>query len=206
MNEPARRRGRPRTFNREVALDVAVEVFWRHGYEGASIAILTDAMGVAPPTLYAAFGSKQALYAEVMKRYSIGAAGEELAGHSLDDAPYQLVARFLHTMADEFTRPGRPKGCMVATGSLRCGLDSQEAVDTAAMLRAEGFSRFIAQLEQAKCIGELPAETDSAALARFYTAVLQGMSVQAIDGADAASLHAVADTALSAWPGKTNPA
>jgi AcrR family transcriptional regulator len=200
MSDPARLRGRPATFDRAAALKAATELFWRHGYEGTSIAMLTEATGFAAPTLYAAFGSKPALYREAITRYQ---AGDREREGGPEGPPYRIVERFLHTVADQFTDPARPRGCMVATGSLRCGAEGQEAVAVAASMRAEGLKQFVALLEAAKRTGEAPAETDAAALAGFFMAVVQGMSIQAIDGADAASLHAIADAALAAWPGRT---
>jgi len=199
MGPTGKRRGRPATFDRDAALDAAVELFWRHGYEGASVAMLTEAMGVAPPTLYAAFGSKPALYREAMARYAGRGPRDQAAPPG---SAYETVRRFLHAAAEQFTRPDRPKGCMVATGSLRCGLDAKEAVDTAALLRSKAFARFVGELEKAKGEGELAEAADPIALARFYMAVLQGMSVQAIDGGDAEALHAIADAALTAWPAR----
>lgn len=201
MSDTAKRRGRPPTFDRAAALDQAMRLFWRHGYEGASIAMLTEAMGFTAPTLYAAFGSKEALYREALTRY----ARSDIQSGRHDGArgsAYQTVEHFLHDAAMRFSRADKPKGCMVATGSLYCGAESPGAAETAASLRAKGVAAFVEELEQAKRDGELPAETDCPALARFYTAVLQGMSVQAIDGADAASLTAIADAALNAWPGR----
>jgi hypothetical protein len=98
--------------------------------------------------------------------------------------------------------PAKLKGCMVATGSLRGGAEGQEAVALAAALRAEGVDRFVAAMEAAQRTGELPSETDTAALAGLFMAVVQGMSVQAIDGENAAKMHAVADAALAAWPSR----
>lgn len=196
----ARRRGRPPVFDRDAALIAAMRLFWRYGYEGVSIAMLTEAAGVTPPTLYAAFGSKLGVYREAVARYwSSGVSSQAAVGdHKL--TAYAIVEAFLHTAADQYADPSRPPGCMVASGALRCGVDSQEAAEATAELRSAGVERFIGVLEAAKQSGELPAGTESAALARFYTAVLQGMSVQAIDGADAAALHAVVDQALLAWP------
>jgi len=206
MNQPTptgtkRGRGRPASFDREAALDRAVELFWKHGYEGASIALLTDAMGVTPPTLYAAFGSKEALYGEALARYrrrEAQAAAPPQAGDTLFD----LVERFLRDAAQRFAAPGGPRGCMVAVGFLQCGPEGQAAAGAAAAARAEGLALFVAAVDAARARGELPSGVDGAALARFYSAVVEGMAVQAIDGADAAQLDAVVDFALAAWPVK----
>ncbi len=162
--------------------------------------MLTEAMGVTPPTLYAAFGSKEALYRDALARYFArpGYSGPRVKRDR--GTAYQAVERYLHLAAVQFTHPDRPKGCMVATGTLHCVAENQGAAEAAAAMRARSLDSFIDQLEQAKRDGDLNPDADSGALARFYAAVLQGMSVQAIDGADTASLHAVADAALAAWP------
>jgi TetR/AcrR family transcriptional regulator, copper-responsive repressor len=194
-----RRRGRPSSFDREAALAAAVDLFWRHGYEGVSISMLTEAMGVTPPTLYTAFGSKQGLYREAVTAYAASGRGGA-APRPARLSPYEIVEAFLHSRAELFTDPSRPPGCMVATGTLRCGLDGLDAAEATTALREAGIERFVRILEAAKQAGDLPPDTDAAAIARFYIAVVQGMSVQAIDGASAADLHRVADAALRAWP------
>lgn len=197
--EPAQRaRGRQPTFDRNEALETALELFWRHGYEGVSISDLTTAIGIAPPSLYHAFGSKAELYREVLRRYgSNGIRPEALA-----DAPssHEAVRQVLERGIAAVTTPGRPLGCMVSSGML---MTSAENVELAAELRAlrasfrEALERRIARDVKE---GVLPGTTDAAALARFYVTVLQGLSVQAIDGATAAQLTAVMEAALDVWP------
>jgi len=195
-----RRRGRPATFDREAALEAAVALFWQHGYEGTSIAMLTEAMGVTAPTLYAAFGSKEALYCDALGRYQQREA--QAIAQELGEAGTlgRMVEGFLRASAARFTAGDGPKGCMVAVGSLQHGPDGQAAADATAQARAIALERFVAAVDGAKAGGELPPDTDSAALARFYTAVAQGMSAQAADGADVQALNAVIDLALKAWP------
>ncbi|KJX90402.1 TetR/AcrR family transcriptional regulator [Agrobacterium fabrum] len=113
-----RRRGGPRTFNREEAIDIAMRLFWRHGYEGVSLNDLTTAIGIAPPSLYAAFGSKAQLYREALDRYG-GIPGALLnldAASTLDE----VVATILRQGADAVTDPGGERGCMVSSGMLQC--------------------------------------------------------------------------------------
>ncbi len=162
--------------------------------------MLTEAMGFTPPTLYAAFGCKEALYREALDRYGRRTSTKQPAAS--DTSVFSMVERFLRNAAREFTRGDQPRGCMISTGSLRCAADQHAAVDAAAAHRAAAFDGFIARIEEAKRIGEVPTHTDAHALARFYAAVAQGMSVQAIDGADAAALDAMVDIALAAWPGR----
>jgi AcrR family transcriptional regulator len=179
-----------------------MRLFWRHGYEGASIAGLTEAMGVTPPTLYAAFGSKEQLYREALAhhRASEGEASARVA--SDDTTAYAALEKFLRESARLFTDPSKPAGCMISIGSLRCAPENEAAKEAAAALRARALEGFTARLERARKSGEIPAATDIDALARFYTAMVQGMSVQALDGAGRAALDAMVDIAMAAWPGK----
>lgn len=201
MNDP-KPRGRPRTFDRQAALDVAMELFWRYGYEGTSIADLTHAMGVTPPTLYAAFGSKEHLYRDVLMQYVL--RGEGYARREIGEAgaAYDAIEQYLHMLARHFTDPTTPAGCMVQTASLYCAAEHAAARSAAASVRAASFAQLIAKLEWAKHRGELPTDTDVHALARFYSAIVQGMSVQAIDGASTTELNHLVDIAMLAWPGK----
>lgn len=201
MDETKRRRGRPATFDRAGALEAAVELFWRHGYDGTSISMLTEAMGVTPPTLYAAFGSKLGLYQEALARYR----ARERAASTKAGSVYEKLEAFLRDAARRFTASGSERGCMIATGSLRCGPDGEAAVAAAAQLRGQSLREAMAGMQAAKADGSLPADVDAEALARFYTAVVEGMAVQATDGASVERLNAVVDLALAAWPGSREP-
>lgn len=194
----ARPRGRQATFDRDEALDAALDLFWRHGYEGVSIADLTKAIGIAAPSLYHAFGSKADLYREVLRHYGSGGLGpDEIAqAGSSYDAAREMLERGIAAV----TVPGKPLGCMVSSGML---MTSAENADLAAELKAmRAASRKALERRIARDIKEglLPDTTDAAALARFFMAVLQGISVQAVDGAKAAELFPIAALALEAWP------
>jgi TetR/AcrR family transcriptional regulator, copper-responsive repressor len=201
MPKGQRRRGRPATFHREAALDAAVFLFWRHGYDGTSISMLTEAMGVTAPTLYSAFGSKAALYCEALVRYQ--RREFQANAQMLADSPnvYRMVEGFFRASAARFASAEGGRGCMVVIGAIQCGPDSQAAAEVTSAARANSLAQFVTLLEVGKAKGEIPPSTDSEILARFYTAVLQGMGVQAADGADAAQLNALADIALTVWPG-----
>jgi AcrR family transcriptional regulator len=202
MSEQIRRRGRPRTFDCAAALDAAMRLFWRHGYEGTSIADLTKATGVTPPTLYAAFGSKEELYREALAHHR-KSEGTPSVGVISDETPARAgLESFLREAARVFTDPSKPAGCMISIGSLRCAPENEAARKAAAAFRAKAFDGFSARLKRAQKLGELPAGTDIDALARFYTAMVQGMSIQALDGASRAKLDAMVDVAMDAWPGK----
>ncbi|XSG73179.1 TetR/AcrR family transcriptional regulator [Herpetosiphon llansteffanensis] len=199
--QATRPRGRPRTFDRQAALEAAMELFWRHGYEGTSIADLTAAMGFTPPTLYAAFGSKEDLYREVIQFFLLRSERRRVEAALEQPSAYAVLRFYLYAAAENFTDPQTPAGCMVATAALQCATENQPIVQEVARIRQQMLLAFVERLDVAKISGELPATIDSLALAHFYTAIVQGMSVQAIDGASTNDLLAVADLALSAWPG-----
>ncbi|WP_261564424.1 TetR/AcrR family transcriptional regulator [Frankia gtarii] len=197
------RPGRRRTFDRARALEVAMFEFWRRGYDAVSMAELTARMGIAAPSLYAAFGDKRSLFREVVDTYtgSYGAffdralAAEETVGRG--------VHRALRTAAVEYTRPDRPPGCLVLSAAVNCGTAS---ADVEALLRERREANTAALRERIVtdiAAGVLPAATRAEALARYVGAVLQGMSQQARDGAHAADLLAVVDVAMAAWPVET---
>ncbi|WP_232628771.1 TetR/AcrR family transcriptional regulator [Methylobacterium sp. Leaf118] len=194
--EPVRGRGRPRAFDRAAALARATHLFWERGYEATSIADLTEAMGIGAPSLYAAFGSKEALYTEALGHYhdayeaSVwgrfrGAAtvGEAVRCYLMDSA-----AVLTGSLSDH------PLGCMVTLASVGGGRSDLGARLRAA--RAVTLERLEARLGRALAEGELPAGTEIGGLARFLQAVQSGMSILARDGASRAELEAVARIAM----------
>ncbi|HEY8546964.1 MAG TPA: TetR/AcrR family transcriptional regulator [Acidimicrobiales bacterium] len=198
--------GRPRSFDRAAALDRATHLFWERGYEGTSIADLTEAMGIHPPSLYAAFSDKRTLFEEVVERY--GATFGAFMDAALREEPtaYAAFARMLREAADEYTDPGHPPGCLIISAATNVPAAHRDVQDALCRLRNRNLERFEARLRAAVADGELPADADPRALAVFYAAVIQGMSQQARDGVGRAQLRAVAELALSTWPGTPSPA
>ena len=197
---PPRPRGRPRSFDRDAALERAIEVFWRQGYEGTSIADLTRAMRINPPSLYAAFGDKEHLYLEAVARYQQG-RGDELAPF-LDEAPSarEGIARLLHEAARVYAQRDAPRGCMLTLSCTGCADPSLQS--ELAKRRAVAKKVIKARIDRGLRDGELARGTDTDALADFYSTVLKGLALQATDGASRRSLLATADAAMRAWPGK----
>jgi TetR/AcrR family transcriptional regulator, copper-responsive repressor len=183
---------RPRSFDREQALDRAIEQFWRHGYEATSIASLTAAMGINPPSLYAAFGDKQRLFTEAVERYQRHQGAYAARAIAEEPTARAAIERLLHEVAAEYTDPAHPWGCLIISAAVNCGTPAVEA-----QLRDEREATKAAF--RARIAADLPAEAD--ALATFYAAVVQGMSAQARDGASREELERVADRAMLAWPG-----
>jgi AcrR family transcriptional regulator len=179
-----------------------MELFWSRGYEATSLADLTAAMGIAPPSLYAAFGSKEELFREAVARY--GAKYSAIDAETFAAAPTAraVVERLLYGAAELFTLPGKPRGCMVITAAMNCSEGSQgvEAAMRAKRVLNEALLR--KRVSRAIEEGELPSSADAGAMAKFYAAVLQGMSVQARDGATRAELERVAAMALALWPAR----
>ncbi|MDF2862827.1 MAG: TetR family transcriptional regulator [Achromobacter mucicolens] len=192
-------RGRPRNFDRDQALQKAMEVFWSKGYEGASLTDLTEAMGINSPSLYGAFGSKEGLFREAVQLYRDTEGGS--ARRALLAAPTarEAIEAMLLASAERFTAPGLPPGCMIVLGA-PAGCDNQASVGHfLGDNRREMQSRILARLTAGAAQGELPAGTDLKGLAAFYTTVLHGMSIQARDGASRKTLQAVARQAMRAW-------
>jgi AcrR family transcriptional regulator len=198
-------RGRPRGFDRAAALRRAMDVFWAKDYDGASLADLTGAMGINPPSLYAAFGSKAELFREAVALYS-ETEGVEI-WNALPDAPTarEAVELFLRRSAHSFTRPGKPRGCLIVLGVLHPNEGNAQLCRELSEHRRANVAALRDRLERGVRERELPKRVDCEAMARFYTTVQQGMSIQARDGAPREALLAVAEAAMSAWDGFTSP-
>ncbi|MGH6866623.1 MAG: TetR/AcrR family transcriptional regulator [Methyloceanibacter sp.] len=190
--------GRPRTFDKDQALDRALEVFWRKGYEGATICDLTAAMGINPPSLYAAFGNKEALFRRALDRYE---AKHEATWHEALTAPtgYEAVQRLLKGTAASLGDTSKPRGCLMVQAAL-CGGECDAVAKELAARREASMALIRDRLKRAKREGDLPPDANAATLARFVTTVIHGMAVQAVSGAGRKELERVADTALRAWP------
>ena len=197
---PKRTAGRPRAFEREAALGTAMELFWRHGFDGTSTSQLTTAMGISPPSLYAAFGSKDALYREAVTHY-LKKYGEFFSGPmSQSCTAREALERVLLGAAKQFGQTAPAPGCMVACGELFTSPDNALLKRESAERRQENEHAIRARLEAARKSGELSTATDTATLAAYYAMVIQGMAVQARDGATPAKLKRMAQLAMEAWP------
>ena len=193
------RTGRPRSFDTDETLDAAMRLFWAEGYEGASLAALTEAMGINRRSIYAAYGNKEQLFRKAVDRYVEG-PGAFVAPALQQSTARQVAEAFLHGTADANTTPGRPRGCLLVQSALACGPESEPVRRDLAERLEAGTGALRARFERAQTEGDLPPTIDADSLARYLTALAQGISVQAAGGASREDLHRVADQALSTWP------
>ena len=196
-------RGRPRSFDREKALEQAMLLFWEKGFQGAAMSELTAAMGINAPSLYACFGSKEALYREAMALYEAGDGAKLGAAIAAAPTAREAIEVYMMRSAALFSRPDKPAGCMVVLSVVHAAGTSAEAGRALRDARSEMQGVMEARLRSDIARGELPASCDPPAIAAFYSTVQQGMSVRARDGASRAQLEAVARGAMAAWPGLT---
>ena len=191
--------GRPRAFDPDAALDAALSVFWERGYEGASLADLTKAMGINKPSLYSAFGDKADLFRKAVNRYM---AKQALLWEQALQEPTarRSVERILTMVADSLTSGRNPRGCLLVQSALTCSEESEGIKCELALKRAEGDSLLQNRFARAQAEGEIASNVDIVALSRFYSTVLRGMSVEASAGATRNDLQNVIDLAMKAWP------
>lgn len=200
----SRDRGRPRSFDVDQALDRAVEVFWKHGFQDASLQELTQAMGLSKPSLYAAFGDKEALYLKTLERY-VGLLIVRHATH-LNEEPdgRRAVAGFLRSVATMLADPALPGGCFIINGTADCGGSSVPAsVEHALREALRGTEHMVYQrLLQAQGDGQLPPGMTPESLAALFGSLVAGLAVMAKSGAAVDKLYGVIDTALAVWPAR----
>jgi len=176
-----------------------MRVFWEQGYEGASLADLTAAMGITRTSMYAAFGNKQDLFRGALARYTAGPA--DYGALALEErAAGEVATAFLHGAVRASTRPDRPAGCLGVQGSLVAGAPGRDARDLLMAWRNDGTARLADRFQQSVQDGDLPKDADPGLLARYLMTVANGIAVQAVSGANRDDLQEVADVALRDWP------
>lgn len=199
IKTPAKPRGRPLAFNQDEVLDKALNVFWSHGYEGASMAELTEALGINKPSIYAAFGNKEALFRKALVRYATGPTA--FVGQAMKEpTARQAVEKLLMQAVDFFSDENTPNGCMIVQGALTCG-ESAHTIQQELIAYRGNFEAMLTQrFDLAKKQGDLPSNVNSKQLAKYIATIHQGMSVQATSGATREELLAVVETAMKNWP------
>ena len=202
---PKAGRGRPRAFDRNAALTAAMRLFWQKGYAATSISDLTQAMGIGSPSLYAAFGPKEALYAETLRHYAESFESMVWGNFATAKTCREAIAAFLMDSATALTGSQErdvPLGCMVTLSAV--GSEGYpELGETVRLARGAGLERVRERIRRGVSDGELPKTTDVNGLARFVLAIQGGMSLQARDGASREELEAVAHHAMNGWDSRT---
>ena len=191
--------GRPRSFDTREALGAAMEVFWRKGYEGASLSDLTNAMGINRPSLYAAFGGKEALFRRVLERYEEGPAAYVRQALNQPTAR-AVVERLMQGAAKLATSSKNPPGCLSVQGALASGSGAESVRSHLVRRRHAGEKAVRQRLQRAQLEGDLPTDVSPDDLARYVVTMVQGIAVQAAGGATRKELSRVIQTALRAWP------
>jgi AcrR family transcriptional regulator len=191
--------GRARAFDTDEALDRAMTVFWSKGYDGASLADLTEAMEISRPSLYAAYGNKEELFRKALERYGEGPSSYER------DALAQPTARavaegLLRGAADVQTDPATPAGCLAVLGTTYCAEESSPIGKTLIAFRLAGHAAIRERFERARADGDLPANADPTALTQYIGTVVCGMAVLAASGVTRKELERVIELTMRAWP------
>jgi AcrR family transcriptional regulator len=177
-------------------------VFWTQGYEGTSITDLTEALKINPPSLYAAFGSKEELFRETLGLYARAYGLPIERAVAEERTALEAVVRILREAAHLFPAGATPGGCFVCNGVLNSAPDHRSVADFVAAAREWMVAALEQRIAAGKAKREIPRDADPATLARYVAAVIEGMSVQARDGADEATLLEIAEVALGAWPSR----
>jgi len=188
--------GRPREFDRALALEKARDLFWTRGYEGVSMADLVAALGIASARIYAAFGSKEQLFREAVELYETGAGAFAELALAQPLSARDAIARMLEQAVLLYTRSGQPQGCMVVTAATNTSADNAGVADWLASHRRARTQAIVDRLREAEAQGELRKGCDVQALGDYYAALLHGLSVQARDSIGAERLLALIGPAL----------
>lgn len=192
-------RGRPRSFDRQAALTAAMKVFWQKGYTATSMADLYQAMGINSPSLYAAFGSKEDLYQEVIEHYQHSIGPTLWLPLQQAATAREGVREWLNGSAKALTCKETPTGCMITLSTV-ASEGNERLGEIVKRTRESGVDILKQRLAQGVEQGELAKETDIPTLARLFISIQQGMSIQARDGASQQTLQSVAAMAMSLWP------
>lgn len=202
QTEVLKRRGRPPAFNHEEALEKAMQTFWTFGYEGTSMAALIEAMDMNKPSIYAAFGNKEALFNQALDKYVTGPSA--FVKEAMAEPTSYLVAKTFLTKAVELlTQHQNPRGCMIVQGALSCGPEAEMMQKKLIAYRANMEESIKKRFDLAKDNRDLPEDTNTTALAKYVATIHQGISVQASSGASKDALMDIIDIAMQNWPANT---
>jgi AcrR family transcriptional regulator len=200
VTAPPKKRGRPRGFDRDQALESAIRLFWSRGYEATSISDLTEAMDITPPSLYGAFGDKKRLFLEAVERYERETGCFARRALTSEPTVELAIRRLLLDAAKSFTDPKNPKGCLVALGATNCAIESTDIFEALAKRRRTAENAVRARIAAGQKAGELTDNADVDALTGMVTATLYGLAIKARDGAPRARLRRIAEQLMMTWP------
>ncbi|HZC23535.1 MAG TPA: TetR/AcrR family transcriptional regulator [Candidatus Binatia bacterium] len=191
--------GRPRGFSEEKALDAAMRVFWEKGYAGASLDDLTGAMGINRSSLYASFGDKEELFNRVITRYSEGPLAfiREALQQPTARAVIEALLRSTVAFLGDSTHP---RGCLSLQGGLACGSGSEGVIRAMIDWRRQGLKILEKRMRQAQKKGDLSRDVNAKDLARYISVVMNGLSVQAVNGATRTEMNRTVRMALQSMP------
>ena len=191
----AKKMGRPRGFDENVALDAAMNLFWERGYEGTSMAELSKEMDLTPPSIYAAFGDKKSLFRLAAKRYAAGPAQYQ-AKALLEPTLREVIFALFRNTVEFLTEPGHPAGCMTLTGAMACSVEADSAKELMTEIRKQNEAALKARLQQARKSGELAADLNVDDFSRYLSTLLGGLAIQAANGTSKAAMKRTANMAL----------
>ena len=199
VKKPAKPRGRPLAFNQDKALEAALNVFWTHGYEGASMAELATVLGINKPSIYATFGNKEELFRKALARYRAGPAA--FVREAINEPTARLVVeKLLMQAVDFFSDKSTPNGCMIVQAALTGGQGSSTIQQELIVYRKNFEASFNERFELAQAQGDVPPNVNTQQLAKYIATIHQGMSVQATSGATREELQAIVEMAMKNWP------
>jgi AcrR family transcriptional regulator len=201
MKTSPRKKGRPVKFDRAQALHQAMLCFWQSGYEGTSMAVLTQAMGMNAPSIYAAFGDKKSVFLKAVGLYLTGQENDN-PSFELPEAPQarSVVETLLSGVIKRYTGENTPPGCLVGTSALSVSEGSSDIKQAVSQIRHTMEAKLEQRIQQDIEQGLLPPDTSAAGLATFISATIQGISTLARDGASREKLTHVKNLAMKAWP------
>ncbi|MFG6375868.1 MAG: TetR/AcrR family transcriptional regulator [Desulfovibrio sp.] len=199
-NEERRGKGRPRGFDRGTALNAALRLFWRKGYEPTSVSELCDVMEIRPPSLYATFGNKAALFLEAVRHYEKTYWEEPATRFMEEEDIYKALGDYFGEAAEILLSPATPCGCMVVLAAVNISEDEQKIISAIRDMRVATKKMFAERLRKAIMDGQIPADTDVPALAGALNTLLEGLSLQARDGLFLSELKAIASHAVKLLP------
>lgn len=189
-----------RQFDCDKVLQIALKLFWRHGFEATSMADLLKATGLTAPSLYAAFGNKEELFLKAVDHY--GKTYSVLLYKSLEEPipAKAAIEKMLYEAADIFSKPEHPAGCFLVSGAVNCSPSSKYIEDELRKHRMDKEKGIADRLKVAQKKGELSPSADPVRLAKYFNTVMQGLSTQSQDGASKSELEDIVANAMMAWP------